>query len=324
MAIINLEAVKGAVRHSATVEGGRTYSIELLAEVDSLATGPITIRDRLALLGYAPGSTYRWPLAGSVAEQDLGSFLRGIEVEPSAEDGLQYRVTLNYGPNDPAQDGVDSGSNSNSNWIQVPWYAPPTLQWSAEEIEIALTHDRTGQPILNKAGDPFDPPLTISETVPVATVTRIEKSFDPAWITYFKGAINDAQWYDWDAGSVLCQTISADRTHDADWGALWRVSYSFAFRPPIELPPEAPWEDAKLRAGWAVQVLNAGLRQKVGNDRKPILDDGAPVSSPVPLDDDGKPLKPDDEPKYLIFDVLPEADFSLFNFPADLFSASTP
>lgn len=324
MAIINLEAVKGAVSHSATVNGGRTYAVQLLAEVDDLVTGPIAIRNQLAALGYFPGSTYRWPLAGPIAEQDLGSFLRGLEVEPSAEDGLQYRVTLNYGPNDPAQEGVDAGQQQNNNWIQFPWAAPPTLQWGAEEVEVALTHDRSGEPILNKAGDPFDPPLTISETVSVATVTRIEKSFDPQWITYFRGAINDDAWLGWERGSVLCQTISADRTHDADWGALWRVSYSFAFRPPIEFPPERPWEDAKLRAGWAVQVLNAGLRQKVGDELKPILSDGAPVSAPVPLDDDGKVLDPEGEPGYLVFDVLPEADFNLFNFPSDLFSASTP
>jgi len=323
MAILNLEAVKGAVRHSASVSGGRTYGIELLAEVDDLITGPIAIRNQLAAWGYAPGANYRWPLAGTIAEQDFGSFLQQIDIEPSSEDGLQYRVTLGFSPIDPSREGADSSNPTvTNNWIMSPFSATPTLHWTSEDVEFAITHDRDAKPVVNKAGDPFDPPLITTLTIPVAVVTRIEKSFNPAYITLFKSRVNSAVWQGWTAESVLIKDITGERTHDPDHGTLWRTSYSFAFNP--STIASTPGGDKMVYPGWSTRVLNAGLRQLVGGILEPILAGGAPASTPVPLDNDGKALEPDGEPVYLTFNTRLKADFDGLNLPSDLFSASTP
>lgn len=323
MAIVNIEAVPAAVKHSASVSGGRNYSVELLAEVDSLVTGPIAIRNQLAAWGFTAGSTYRWPLTGTIAEQDLGSFLQQIEVEPSTDDGLQYRVTLGYSPIDPTKDGVDpSDPTSVNNWIVSPWSATPTLTWTSEDSEFAVTHDRDGEPILNKAGDPFDPPLTVPITTPIAVVSRIEKSFNDDWVNLYKNRVNHAAWLGWSAESVLIKDITGERTLDPDWGVLWRVTYTFAFRPSVVVSTSGG--DVVVYPGWAEQVLNSGLRELVSGELKPINLDGAPVSTPVPLKDDGTRAGPDDDPIFLTFNTRLKADFGGLNLPSDLFSASTP
>jgi len=317
MSIISIAETKTGREASWSVSGGRTYGVELYVQTDDVDTGPRAV---ILALGLTPASTYRFPLTRPATETDLGAFLQSASVGDVDEDGLGYKVKLAYGPFDAATEGGASGAQVN-NWIMAPFNAPPTLRWSSEDEEIAITHDRDGKPILNKAGDPFDPPLSVPFSTPIATVTRVEKSFDSAWITYFKNSVNASTWLGWPTESVQVKDITADRVYDPDWGWLWTVTYTFAFRPSIIADD---LDETVIQAGWSVQVLNAGLRELVSGSKRPIIFDGAPTSSPVPLKLDGSKAAPDDDPVFLTFPVLRKTDFSLLNMPANLFSASTP
>jgi len=320
MSVISVRPKKDGVSHVADLVG-REYTVELLAEVSDLSTGPIAIRDWLAAAGFTAGAYYRWPL-GSPTEVDYASYLQRVRIAPAAATGLVYGVTLEYRPVDVVNNGPAQGSQIN-NWIMAPTLAPPTLKWSSEDVEFACTHDRDGKPILNKAGDPFDPPITIFLATPVATISRVEATFNPAWITIYKETVNDGAWMGFPSESVLCKDITADQFHSPDHGYLFTVNYKFAFRPSV-LGSDG---ETVIRAGWDAQVLNAGKRELrlrpplVEPTRVPIFIDDAPVSDPVPLDDNGQ-YDPEGEPNYLRFAIHPKKDFSFFNFPANLFSAT--
>jgi hypothetical protein len=305
-----------------SIQGGRTRTISLDVTTDTQVLDP---GDVLMELGFYYGMPYRFPLTTAAVSQDLGCFLQGANVD-TEESGYEHRVTLQFGPYDASIEGGATGPLVNQ-WIVSPFDAPPTIRWSSASEDFSCTHDRDGKPILNKAGDPFDPPIQIPISTPVANVTRVLKAFDPAFITYFKDAVNDAEWLGWAAESVLCQEITADKYHDADWGWLWTVNYQFAFRPSV-LSDDGL--GTVIQPGWAVRVLNAGLRQRKLVDaehliyeKRQIIIDGTPVGSPEQLDEDGE-YAPNADPIFLTFNVRRTASFDLLGLPDDLFSASTP
>lgn len=301
-----------------TSASARRYSVELVAEVDSVNVGPMAV---IKALGLAPYASYRFPLFSEATETDAGAFIQSVSVGDLDEAGLTYLVKLEYGPYPANQDGMDV--DETGRWVAQSWNAIPSLNWTSEDVEFAVTHDRDAKPILNKAGDPFDPPLTIPVTVPVAVVSRVEKSFNPDWILLYKNRVNHAPWLGWSSESVLIRDITGERTRDPDWGVLWNVTYTFAFKPSVTVMTGDG--EKVVQPGWAERVLNAGLRQKVSGKLEAILSaNGAPVSSPVPLDADGKALGASDDPVYLTFNTRLKADFGDLNMPSDLFSASTP
>ncbi|WP_337175374.1 hypothetical protein [Paludisphaera sp.] len=308
---------KTGSRHSANLTG-RSYAVELIAVVDDLATGPKALRDQLAAAGFVAGQGYQWPLPpASAAESDPAARLTGMEVAQDATDGRNYTVTLAYQTHDPEKDNGAQGGGAATGWVMAPWLAMPTLDWSSDDVDFYPTHDREGNPLVNSAGDPFDPGPSIKLPTPIATVARVEQGFLPEWITAFKGRVNDAPWMGYPAESVLCKDITAKRANDPDWGGLYTVTYTFAFRPPITSP-----SDKVIVAGWDLMIANLGKRRIVAGKPEEIRDkDAQPISDPVFLDPDDGSYDPDSppEPNYKVVPVYPTADFDFFNLPPALF-----
>lgn len=316
MGILSIKEYAGERGANWSVQSGRTYRITLDVLTDDELIGPRAIQ---LALGLSPSSTYRFPITTTKTEEDLGSYLQGVEVQ-TLEGGLQHKVLLSFAPYDFKVDGGADNPQAAS-WIMAPFAAPPTLRWGSSSEDFAVTHDRDGVAILNTVGDPFDPPIQLPVSIPVLTVSRVLKSFDPTWITYFKDSVNGAEWLGWPLESVLCQEITADRFYDADWGWLWRQETQFAFRPSLVVEGAT---ETTVDPGWAVQILNAGMRAKLpGGEVGAVRIDGQPISKPVPLSADGRYL-PAEDPHYLSFNVRRTADFSLLDLPDDLFTASTP
>lgn len=321
---ITVTDIGGTRRGGWSVDGGRTYSLGVRVGTGDPSIGP---RAALMSIGVGAGSTYRFPLTGPATEWDYAAFLNSVEVADEDRDGKGWTCTLEYKPFDWRSLSGGSGDGSNASaFLANPLNARPLLKWSSSTEEIACTHDRYGNPILNTAGDPFDPPLTRPYSTPIATITRTLATFDPDWIVQYKDHVNASTWMGNPAGTVLCKEINADAVYDADWGWMWSQTLEFAFRPIIILAvgtPSKPWilKNAVLLAGWAKQILNAGLRQLVSGAVKPINIDNAPISQPVPLKSNGT-YDPAADPVYLTFDIYETAEFADFNLPADLFSAS--
>lgn len=299
-----------------TLDGGRTYSAELQVETDGPNVGARAVLDALNLFA---DTSYRWPLAIASTESDARCLLSSVKVSSTSADRKQWKAVLEFQPR--SWEGDDKGP-VDENGNRDPFAAPPALRARAEEEEVAVTIDAEGTPILNSAGDPFDPPMSVMVPSVVFEVSRLERTFDPALIADLQGRVNASTWLGFAAGSSLCKSIAASREWRDDVGEAggwaWSVDYTMAYREPVE------GDDGVVLPGWAAVVLDAGYRQKVGSDRKQILVDNAPASSPVPLKTDGTAALPTDAPNYLTFKVYPEADFAALDFPADLFTAGTP
>jgi hypothetical protein len=316
---ITVDETKVQKRAGWSVQGGRTYSLQVRVISDEVI-GP---RQAILACNIPVGSTYRFPLAADqpASEWDFGACLQSVSAESEFEDGLSYLVVFEYGPFSALD--VAGAQPDDPTFTMNPLQAAPTVKWSSESEEIACVYDRDGVPILNKAGDPFDPPLIIPLTIPIATVTRPLASFDPSWIADFQDHVNDSEWMGYEAGTVRCKSVTADRIHDNDWGWIWMQTLTFSFRPKV-----AADDGTVLVDGWASKVLNAGVRQLDGSTVKQILIDGSPASSPVALTSSGA-YDPSDAsvPNYLTFNTLPTANFDGFGLPDDVFSvegSSTP
>ncbi|OJW11209.1 MAG: hypothetical protein BGO49_11120 [Planctomycetales bacterium 71-10] len=302
-----------------SLDGGRTYSIELQVQTDDLDVGPKAVIDALHLW---EANTYRWPFVEAAKESDPRSFLQSVEADEVGlgQDGAVWKVTLAFAPRDPSKDDRGPIDEDGS---RDPFAARPTVSAHSESEEVAVTHDRDGEPILNSAGDPFDPPLAISKPCLVIEVSRMERYFLLDRVEDLESHVNDAEWMGWPAGSVLCKSIKPRQVWLEDVnGYGWEVEYEFAFKRP--LIADDGGDDVTVYPGWAVQVLDCGMRQKVSGAWKDIQVDNKPVSTPVPLKSDGTVASPTDDPHYLTFNLYPPADFSVLDFPADLFSAGTP
>lgn len=295
-----------------TPDGGRTYTAELEVLTDAPEIGGKAVVDALNLFATM---TYRWPFVGTATESDERCALTSVDAEPTTGDRKQWRVTLQFQPRswEGDQKGpVDEDGNRD------PFQARPTLRTRSEVEEIAALKDRDGVPILNTAGDPFDPPLPRNRRTIVFEITRLERYFDPDLIDQYEDAVNATEWLGRPAESFKVLSITGDCNWVDDVGGYaWTVVYTIGYRKPVET-------SAGPVSGWADLVLNAGLRQKVAGARKQITVDNAPVASPVPLKADGTAAAPADDPVYLTFKLCQTADFDELDLPADLLSIGTP
>lgn len=306
------------------LQSGHSLTVKLKARSDSRLDGPLAV---LAALPLRIGDTYRYPITKPATETAAWLFVQDVaidEVKPLADGGMIWTLSVAYSKLDPSKD--DKGPVGDDG-VRDPFAAPPKLSWRSQVEEEAKYRDRDGEVLLNKAGDPFIPPITVPRPVVVAVVHRVEREFSSAWVTEYMGRINDAEWLGWPAGSVLCLEITSDRDWNTDIsGWVWNTEYQFAFKEPVL------GEDGSIiRDGWTMNVLNAGMREKIasidtgtGFALKQIIVDGAPISSPVNLKSDGRVLQPGGDPVFLPFNVYAEADFTGLNMPDDLFSAGSP
>ena len=64
--------------------------------------------------------------------------------------------------------------------MQNPLLQPIDVKWSNRSQEIVADIDINGNPVVNTAGDPFDPPLMEDDPRPVLTIVRNEAIFNQA------------------------------------------------------------------------------------------------------------------------------------------------
>jgi hypothetical protein len=284
IAVTELPGRSGA----ASAKGERTYQRTFKVVTDDrkvgakavLAAVPVAFRDAYTngLAAAAPGY-----------ETDTGAFCQAKNAQCTSPDGRTWTVTVDYAPFDP-----------NSQQDENPLDEPPQMDWDAADFEEVVEQDVDGNPVINSAGDPFDPPLTRDNSYPILVITRNEATFSPGLAYSYRNKVNAATFFGSGPRTVRCRPIVGKKQYHAAFGTYYQVTYRFEFNPD----------------GFDKNVLNQGLRRKAGTDRKAITTkEGQPISSPVPLDADGVPLDPTADPIYLTFKVNEEADFAAFGFP---------
>jgi hypothetical protein len=212
----------------------------------------------------------------------LVAYAQSIEVEPGTdEDFIEWRATVQYGPLA----------------YETPFDEPPQVEWQAESREVPLDIDTEGNLVVNSAYDPFDPTITIDRPIGKLTVTLNQAVFDWRWAYLFSNKINAQEFLGAEPRTVKMGQITFSVLYDTNVGWYRRVTYPLYFNPD----------------GWDAEVVDLGRRRLASNVRKPILDNGVPVSEPVKLDGTGSVLDPDEPPVILTYRPLEAVNFNIYN-----------
>lgn len=300
----------------------RSFTRKFRVKTDDRRVGPLHVI-------FAPGIPllYSSYFSYELSELDLFAICRDVRAVQDENDWQVWDITCEYDtqsnseygniagqPGNIGQPGAGGGTGASGD----PTQEPPTIEWGAETVELAVIKDRTGEPIVNTAGQPFDPPPTIKIAYPVLRYSRNEATYDHVEKSKFSYALNTAKFLGYDAGRVLCKPITATQRYIGPF-KYWRVNYEFHFTK--ELEPGVDTAEMIGVLSWRLWLLNQGLCELktvsvLGVPVKyltPILGaNGEPISTPVPLDEDGAAMPKEDiedEVFYRSFVVYKSIDF---------------
>lgn len=266
----------------------RTYERTFTVTTDDPDDGPATVA---AALPVGIGDSYVCR-----NDSDPGSFCQSIDVECTTDDGKGWTAVARYGPYDANLEPAN------------PVERPIKVSWSFARFERPVIVDLDGVPVLNSAGDPFDPPLTIDDSRPILTIVRNEQGFDPLLAYQFKDAVNADAFWGVGPGIVKVLDISDELTKDPDIGWYHVVTYQFEFNPD----------------GWQAHIADLGYRElNLTNELVPILFKGVPATVPARLNGEGGYLEdPDAETVFLDFNVYRSLPFAPLNLDPSMVPGS--
>ena len=305
MAIVSVNEQLGARTGSINAQWQRTYTRVFIVETNDVKDGPYAVRTAVD-----PNTSTAIPSIGNsytnstgayaATETDTGSFVQSIEVAEdggSSSGGMQWLVTVKYGPYDATQFSATA----------VDW--PIRVSFGGNHYDKVVWFDQAGNAIRNSAGDPFDSPITRDDTRSVITVERNElvSAFDLTLAESYRDKVNNATWNGFDAKTVKCSSITTGPPQqDANGAIFYVVTYVFEID----------------RDTWKKSLLDQGLCQLDSSSparQTPITDaNGQPVTEAVPLDGSGHRLASNATPVQLDFDVYPAVDFGVFNLDLSL------
>lgn len=281
MALSTPERLPETAKFAMTNEGKviRTYSSP--ARVKS--TDDLDLFQLGIALGYLPGQPH--PTDPEATLRDM-SLERTETIAPC----VWYTYTLNYSTEAPAPAATGETPTADPTKQRVK------RRWTTSEQTLYEIRDINGDLILNAAQQPFDGGVPISIALPTLTYVRNESTFDGSVMVQYANALNKYAFSGAEPETLRLK-ISADEMFEGNY-QYWAVHYEMAYNP----------------KGWQPQPCNAGLYQRVDGELVKCMDrDLQPVSSPVPLDEDGVqiPLSglPDDV-NYVKVDLYPLIDFS--------------
>jgi hypothetical protein len=250
----------------------RRYAKKFRVICDDVSDGPPTVM--LAAGIPRIGDPYQLFTDG-----DAGAWCTRVRPQRTSEPNV-YEVDAEYG-----SDMVDPALQA-----QNPLERPADIEVDFVTAERALEKDRNGKPILNSAGVPFLPPITMPENRLQITIGRNEPGpLDVDVMTKYNESTNSDQFWN---KPPFSWKLGLKATRQYENGVLfWRVTYVLQYR-------EDLWNPTR--------VLDAGF-EELTTDNPPklrvILDDvtRTPVSRPQLLDGQGHRLpipsanKPEDE-----------------------------
>jgi hypothetical protein len=177
-----------------------------------------------------------------------------------------WNISLTYG----AWDFYNKASDGN------PLHVPMRFRIDFTVAEVAAFEDVDGQPIVNAAGDPYDPPLMREVTRMTLTVLRNENpaAINLIALAQLSNTLNVATWNNCPPKTVRLAPLKLPEP------IYSQVINAFYF--PMEYTFDCNWDT------WVKQIINAGFRQlDSSGNLVPILINGQPATTPVPLDESG-------------------------------------
>lgn len=190
---------------------------------------------------------------------------------------------------------------------QSPLSRPPTIEGAGSDLTEVAREDQEGDPIVNSAGDFYDPLPERPVTGAQYTITRNEAANPVNMAAVYSNTCNDAQWYINAEGCALMGLITYRKVTEQVEGNLfeyWQVSY------PIKENPKG-WRFKPIDNGWRKKDEDGDLFQvtdPVGNTTMiPVLLDGEGGV----LEDGGTPVVYPPEG----YTIIPETSWDSLGLP---------
>jgi len=261
MAITTVNIQKREESGSWTSEGKRKYTVVLQCLSNDPNDEAVTVLNAAAdFLGIPVGTpTYVIYNIGNGSDSfaKLKTMTARCVAKSSPGEFKEWLVTLEY--DSEAEQQQDN-----------PLMRPTQISGSFQEYQKAIWKDRNGSMIVNKANQPFDPPIELPDARPVLTMTRNEVNYDMAYFAAnFVNRINSTPWYGGATGQWRCANIAGAGPHVENDIVFYTLTYEFQFR----------------YEGWQPQISNRGKKDK---DGKPCVDANNNISDePQLLKSDG-------------------------------------
>lgn len=293
--------------------GVRHYVREFQVFTSNPLDGPARICKNVP---YRLFESYPYP-----GEEDPDAILKSVRPQPTDVLG-EWKVTLEYDsaplaidrgatrPDRSDQTPKEAGTGNNAN---APEQRPWVLKWGSVKTTKLLRRDRSGagndpfvkidphalgpggppgKLVATSAGQMFDPPISVPVDHPTLSITAFSSFANVSNIPYWTNRVNHHRWLGWSRDCARCTQYNITSIYEQN-RFIWQIDVVVEFN----------------LDGWnPVEVLDAGTfakKQKSPADLDaqgnpipdfklvPILSsrDGSPVTSPVPLDGFGAPLK---------------------------------
>jgi hypothetical protein len=260
MAVVECHEIWQGRGSSEDQKAKRQYTRVFRVLVDDVTTSSLTVREAVQI------NRFQAFVDSDGRSDPLGAFASDIKAVQQ-EDPFEWLVTVEY------SNRTDQPQLGNEN----PTQRVPEVTWDTEQFQQAIDKDLAGKPLVNSAGEKFDPPVAVDDCRPLLKVLRYEEVFVPAIAILYKDAVNSDNWNGFVPGQVKSKMPTAVRQYE-NGVFYYAVTYIFHIRP----------------EGWLRLLLDVGR-----NTLDPITDDpvlitdkyGQPLSVPSLLNGDGQLLR---------------------------------
>lgn len=185
----------------------------------------------------------------------------------------------------------------------------PTVTWGVEEMQLVVTHDQeTNDEIVNSVGEPLL--VTQPYSIPIMTIKRLERTFDPNLIIDYGGHVNEKKFWGAEKNCVMLFGPTGD-PHVIRGVTYYDVTYRFKF--------SFLKDENDDFYGWQAYLLNQGTKYWDPALSKYVKFTTMGDNTMGNLTKDpvnprkGTARDPADDGEYLLFQTIPLADFNDLN-----------
>lgn len=295
MALVNYYVIpdgqKGKINHL----GQRYYTSQYLVHVNSTAD------DAGSVCTYIPTAI------NDPYPTDTTCELRDKSAS-RVEGQLYFWVVTEEYSSEPIEAGNTTESAPGGNGQNITPSSRPWLLTMDSEPQTSLpVEDQDNVPVLNSAGQPFDPPAEVPVYTPILNFSGYKSiaSDNLDNVVLYTNALND------DTIVLAGRTFPAGQLKCVKYTLVqvWENS-SFWWQKNVVLhvhPEGQTWNPTKILDAGTVEKYYDGVADQLRNITDPT---GAPVTTPVLLDGSGAKLAVGGTPVFLDFNFFREVDFT--------------
>jgi hypothetical protein len=279
-----------------TLKRQRTYTRKFEVKTDDPYDGPIIAANAEGLPRL--GDFYLTP-----NEADSGSFCKSVTPDNSAEDPTLWYFTAQYDSNldtqgSPQEPGKEQQKPKDR--PENPLNRPPIWKFGFRHTQRPALKDKDGNPIVNKAGFPFDPPIMEDVSYLTISITTNRAVWWADKAEPLMRSVNKKAWFTLPARTVKVVGVEAGGKWENNFG-YWEVTFN------LEVNRDT-WDEVVLNAGFQELVFNPATAQL---EPQKILDKfGKEPTAPYPLTMTGSKMPVGGTPEYLTFRVKQEIDYN--------------